>query len=398
MEPGLSKAYLPPEEDRAWLIDALRSLIDRRGAAHFLDAPLVEPNDTYFPDAYTPDPRGVYLVAQRLLRCAGLGDFEPEIAVVVRGAEAIPHHQDARGAPSIHRGATAWFLGLDDDHCCFAVRGDRMHDGEQIVAALAHEVAHAYRAHHGLDDGGDLEERLTELTGVYLGFGVLSTNARLGYLPPEALAFAFAAQVSVRGIEGGEVRRIASLLQTHEAAHFEEAIAHFEKEPLAWSLVREADAAVPTLEAIAQPIEDVPDFGDPRDLPPELRPPPERPIFRVRAHRTTQWALLGAVLTFALLVSAALVNRAVQGKNKPLLRLPIPHAVVRLIPWSLIVAGGIAGGWYGRKRRADRCSDPRCGARIALSAETCPRCGGRVMGELEHEDDRLEAEEKLRKR
>jgi hypothetical protein len=42
---------------------------------------------------------------------------------------------------------------------------------------MGHEVAHAYRSHHRLQvDDRDREELLTDLTTIYLGFGILSVN------------------------------------------------------------------------------------------------------------------------------------------------------------------------------------------------------------------------------
>jgi hypothetical protein len=47
--------------------------------------------------------------------------------------------------------------------------------------------------------------------------------------------------------------------------------------------------------------------------------------------------------------------------------------------------------------RADYCSDPRCARSLARDDALCPGCGGTVAGEIETPDDRLEAEDRIRR-
>lgn len=104
-------------------------------------------------------------------------------------------------------------------------------------------MAHTWREVHGLTTADrDIEERLTDLTTVYLGFGLLTTNGaylyraggvyegtkaytqwshtRGGYLGPEAMSFLLAVQVKARGLGWFARRRLAGQLETNQAAFF----------------------------------------------------------------------------------------------------------------------------------------------------------------------------------
>lgn len=105
--------------------------------------------------------------------------------------------------------------------------------------ALAHEVAHAWRAARcSRGDDAGLEEQLTDVTCAYLGFGILSANAahrfrtwldgqtawqessRLGYLAPEDHCHLLALQAVARGASRRERRKIAGFLAPDQAAAF----------------------------------------------------------------------------------------------------------------------------------------------------------------------------------
>jgi hypothetical protein len=99
------------------------------------------------------------------------------------------------------------FIGgqIDDDAYDKGTAGwfAEIKDGRAIFGVMAHEVAHAWRnEEHLVADAREREEPLTDLTTIYLGFGVLSTNSTdryrssggygytswsvspVGYLPP----------------------------------------------------------------------------------------------------------------------------------------------------------------------------------------------------------------------
>lgn len=143
----------PRPEEQPWLIEQLRMLIERFGAARFLHAPLVEEAPGHAPDE----------VLRLLLDHAGLRELDVDVVpleLAPQVAVGLP-----RRCPRGHGGV--WLLDAGPGQARFAV------EGVASLPELSHDIAHAWREHHGLcvEDEG-LEERLTDLTAVYLGFGL----------------------------------------------------------------------------------------------------------------------------------------------------------------------------------------------------------------------------------
>jgi hypothetical protein len=373
-----------------------------RGPAALLAAP-VEPTPAFFPDRFTPTAAGARVVAERLLGYAGLQGHRAVVEVGV--AEADERTVQARP------GAAAWFTGVQGFRCFFGVDERYLTDADGLVASMAHEVAHAFRRVHGLEGSGALpEEPATDATTVFLGFGVLTTNAaerlrtsgeflgttavirsqqlRLGYLPPQAMAFLLAAQAVGRGAGWRERTRLARHLEPNQRAHFgsaRAALARREREVLQALRLpadRRGTPAPRPLRAVEPPV------AGPR---PPARPAPTasleptpprddgRPTFRV----------LGAVRPVAGLFGATVAA--------------LPFAVWSVASgarWPLL-PGLAAAAWLGLRwggRRPDHCADPDCGATLLLDAARCPRCRRRVAGTIATADERLEAEERLEPR
>ncbi len=141
------------------------------------------------------------------------------------------------------------FLGLEGGRCHFAINDQQSSDAEHLVGVMCHEVAHAYRAHHGLCvPKRDQEELLTDVTTVYLGFGILSTNnsfryrssleihsgrtrtsmstSSAGYLPPQAFSFLLAVQLAARRTSFWRRRAVLKHLEPDQAAFTRAALRH----------------------------------------------------------------------------------------------------------------------------------------------------------------------------
>jgi hypothetical protein len=232
------------EEERRSLLEELRTLVKERGAETFLAAPLREPTPRDFPDSFEPTVRGVETLLRRILGYAGIGEYDVVLETFSRTEEI--RELDDRGEKKAwgHDGAAAWFAGISEGRVHFGVAEENMGgDPTTLVATLCHEVAHAWRHHHGLAEvDRDAEELLTDLSTVYLGFGVLTTNgayvyrqggeytgtvaisrwshSRAGYLSPESMSFLLAVQVKARGIGWWGRRRIAGRLEANQSAHF----------------------------------------------------------------------------------------------------------------------------------------------------------------------------------
>jgi hypothetical protein len=393
-EPSMD--LLPREREQRALLEGLSRIIEANGFETFVAAPLLEPDPRFFPEPWEPSARGVRALALRLLRHAGL---EGEDAFVTLFGES-----PTRGS---HARAVAWFRGMRGATCMFGVHCGQLREHDAIVGTLCHEVAHAYRAVRGLAEAHDrLEEENTDLTTVYLGFGLLTTNnayrfrkqarggspyagtewstAWTGYLSPQAMAFALAAQVTARGLSAAEAKRIERLLETNQQAFFQAARRRLEKDIVGLRL----RLGLPPVETWPEPHS--PTFGklpedarfDPNDGAPVVWEEPRnegRNVFRVRETMGARYALGGIFLG------------AIAGG--------VASAIFELGPAGAIFGGAalsaFALGWWGRARFTDACSDPECGAPLPADADTCPRCGGRIRGTIDDPNDRLAAEDAL---
>ncbi len=203
---------LPTDEEREAILNAIHGLIEACGHQCFVAGHVLLPDDRYFPDRWRPDALGCRRIALRLMRYAGLEKLDASMEVF---------HGVARVDDSHHVGAAAVFYGIEEDMALFGIDASQLNDSQAVVGALCHEVAHAYRAYHGLEvEDRDREEMLTDITTIYLGFGVMTTNitsrhrsaaldgsslvghewshSSLGYLSPQAMAYSLALQTVVR--------------------------------------------------------------------------------------------------------------------------------------------------------------------------------------------------------
>lgn len=229
---------LPNHLEREWLWAALQTLIESRGEAPFLTAPIILPNDTYFPDRWAPDKRGVGRLAKRLLGYAGLGQLDVEVEVFSEPTEVREVGMNGLASRTSHVGAAAWFKGIRGGTCLFGAEADQLEDPVGLVGAMAHEIGHAFRRSHMLEHRDrDMEEKLTDVTTIYLGFGMLTTAAaarfvtrhhdnlgssyaqkKQGYLAAYEMAFMLASQLQLRGYDEATVRWYARQLPANQAA------------------------------------------------------------------------------------------------------------------------------------------------------------------------------------
>ena len=257
---------LPEPEDREWLLASLADLLSRTRRGPFLDAPLIEATDQWFPDPWTGDPEGVGAICVRLLDYAGL----EQLRVRVEVAPERPRWGGVVGAMAEHReGPPAWFAGIEEGICHIGCTRDDLGEPEVLVAHLGHEVAHAWRRSHGLEvPDRDVEERLTDLSTVYLGFGLFTVNAswrdrswsdgsvqwtrrsESGYLSAPQMSFLLAAQAVARELGWWDRRWIARRLEANQAGFFRAAVRHLIRPRgcLRWRLGLPSDYAPPEVD------------------------------------------------------------------------------------------------------------------------------------------------------
>jgi hypothetical protein len=276
-----------------------------------------------------------------------------------------------------------------------------------VVAAMAHEVAHAFRRFHALEvEDRDVEERLTDLTTVYLGFGVLTTNAalrhrsegldggmfllghtwtrnQLGYLPAAAMCFALALWQHVRGSDKAELERIRGALEINQAAWFKSSLAWLRKRefvlvgvgewppPEQWPPRRMVGDVAPIDDDGEDDGEDELEERehDPNADEPELAP---GMVFRVRGRRAWGQGKLGMLFAGGGILVAMAVGKQ---------------------PW-LFAALALAGGAFAYGfEPVGYCSDAACDRTLSPNDRVCPGCRRRIAGEIDHRKQRLDAEE-----
>jgi hypothetical protein len=395
---------VPDGEHRDRLLDALAHLIRRRGFETFVSAPILLPRSEYFPERWERDVTSARRLLRRLMHYAGLGEFGVSLQTwherpLMLGPVGVQHTGDH---------AAAWFAGFRDGSFEFGLEKEQLRHEESLVAALGHEVAHAYRDHHGLViRDRDLEEKLTDLTCVYLGFGAFALTAShsvqtggmnaagekllyetrsLGYLSPGELALLLGAQLAVRA-DGEEQRAVCKELLPNHAALVEGALRAFEEEldglrsrlalpdPSSWPARVQLGprSALPDDDDDDVERDDAPHElgeGSPRH---DVAESADTVAFRVKRHRGIGAGALGAGASALGAMALGLGTFAFYGA---------------------CALGVMAGVSLGRRLRTDECSG--CRRRLPPAEERCPTCGARIAGEISSHDERLEAEERHR--
>ncbi len=391
---------LPPQARRDWLLAGLVRVIARTGFETFVGSPIVLPSGDYFPAPWDGSLSAAGSMLCRLMRYAGLDglgvrltgfrNFNPDL-----GGGALVQGTGSHAA--------AWFAGIERGVARFGVDVRNLGDGPKLVAALAHEVAHAFRHHHRLVvQDHDVEEQLTDLTAVYLGFGVFLLNAShhvktggygesgqrmayertaLGYLAPEEFAFLLAAQVAVRESPPSVRRALEKALSPNQARLFEMGCkelrgdeAELLRRDLRIPLRAQWPTPVDTADFIRRGDGATADIVEPRD--------PDTDSARAKAK-----------IAFRVKGAPAWVPVLACGAVAPLLGLAVDTRGVWLGVW--IGCGLLIGGLLGARQRAPTCSDCRAGV---VDPGRCAYCGARFVGDIRSRADRLEADERYAER
>jgi hypothetical protein len=366
------------------LIDGFRALLETAEGPHFLRAPMIEPDTRWFPDAWTPDQDGIHRLLRRVMFYAGLGEMPLSIERFVFDAE-----EDESAAPH-GRHVIAFFKGISDGRCEFGINCAQLGDPEHLIGVLAHEVAHAFRAVFELvKDDDEEEERLTDLTTIFLGFGVLTTNnahrstvydnwrsvRESGYLSAQAMAFALAVWTHTRRMASDvdiaerwlEPRQRSMFTTTHarlSAARVHDRLRIPKKRIAAPRRSSILDDAPPARDG-AEPI----DFAAKRS-----------DTFRIQV-RPQRFASVAGFVVGAMATPTMFAASAVSGVSV----------------LAAVVCAAVGFG-LGRLLARDECARHSCTATIPAKMARCPRCGAMVQGELKDGASVDDAFDDLRRR
>jgi hypothetical protein len=387
---------LPPElrfpdaSDQDALLSALRHLVNSQGALTLVRSPILDADPSWFPDSYEPGPRGFRTLARRLLGYCGLTGRRVTLRVE---SEANYSAFSSEGHGQWASGAAAWFEGIDALTCRFGVNARELRDPAAVVGSLCHEVAHAWRAERGIRAIDPVaEEMATDLTAVYLGFGVHLLNSSStyrtghyaetgeqlsyervsrGYLTPGQIALLLAAQVVARDAPQSERRRVARALAPNQRGLFERGYDLLAEDPIELR-ARIGVPEPPWPEGIPLQELTAPLDADESDLVPaeedasvEARAG-EHMATRLARNRVGFLAFVGALIPFL----ASLIFNDFQG-----------------VTFAAAVAGAaLLGGLVGHFLSSWHCS--RCGGRLRAEQQRCASCGALLQA-----DDALEEEE-----
>ena len=180
--------------DKAWTERRMRWLADHLGADRLLQAEVILPTDTYFPDPYAGTPADASLLLERL--CGYMRVNPRGLELQVRPDVELP-------------GAAGHYV--PGPTTVIRVAESQLQNSMSLVATLAHELAHVILLGGGLLDATVSDhEWVTDLLPVFLGVGIFGANATLqeshedqgtrywwrigrqGYLPSHVLGYGLA--------------------------------------------------------------------------------------------------------------------------------------------------------------------------------------------------------------
>jgi hypothetical protein len=354
---------VPERDEQKWLMRYMRKLVAKSGADHFIAAPIVEPTRRFFPEGWNGTVYDVHVVTQRLMHFAGLDELR--VHMTSFGKSEYGH-------------TAGWYAGIEDGRCSFGVAIHQMRDPEAAAGVMAHEVAHAWRHHHHLvADSRDREELLTDLTTIYLGFGILSTNntdryrssgnwsetrwsvSSVGYLPPDSMAFLLALQAHARE-RRDEVRTIDKHLEPNQQACFRESMKLLDDVDVVSELqLPERDLWPERWELAAIEI-DPPEAGELVEPPkPDVTSPTRNEDVSAYAQRRSNGFFLAVIALVPGVVAGALIGLAIGTESF----------------YPLIIGALIAAAWAFLYSWALVCT--ACKTKLD-DGDTCPGCGATI--------------------
>lgn len=377
---------LPPDVDQDAVLEVLRELLAVRGAAELLHAPVLQYAREDFPDEWRPDADGAEAMLRRLLAWAGLGDAPLRLKLLAGATLVLPvdGHDEYR-VPLSEVGA--YFQGRDEaGSLSFVVDEAHLADAERLAGALAHAAAAAWRAHHHLTDTDDhaLEQELSDVASVVLGFGLLTTNntwryrrrAELsgaavhthttvhtgGFLSSEVMAWLLAVQATLRGDRALNARLVGAL-EPSQRITFEESLASLDRAQL-WTRL-----GLPAAETL--------------HFTPPVQPPP-------RALPTPRLAPGSG----DALAPAGAVSFRVPARPNPFVGFfwfvgSIPLAILTHAAWPFLVLPG-AYVAFRLARPLYRCA--ACDALVSRAQAVCAGCRASLVGDIARLRDKHDAE------
>lgn len=395
---------VPPPQERQWLLSQLAAMVKRFGPERLLVGPMPWPDEEWFPDKWAGGEASMRRLIRRLLAYAGMPDDPVEVVIEDDG--------QASGVAGGSSFANVWFLGRSNGVMRFAALASALRSPLVVVPHAARAVAEAFLRLGGITVGTEpAAQRIVDISGIYLGFGVLTvdaairhltgaqtgfrstrTRSRLGVLAPQSLAFIFSAATVARKMPDKQARRISRSMQANPAAFFGAGRQLLtDRDPPLSTVLGLDDITWPEQPDIDELRGPWPDENDTEvEAEPEERRDEDKgvvgmnegkPVFRVERSKALR---LGKMLALPTVMLGMLAGRMNMGIEVPMWQI------------GLAAAGlGLLGLGVGRLLPDSRCSEPKCSTPLSPDDKTCSRCGGTVSGVIAHPKERLAAEEAL---
>lgn len=228
----------------AWHLQTWQDLISRFAADVSLpETPLVRPTREFFPPTDATGHERALHVFDSIRRAMKIEDWPCELEAQSprRGGQRVaefvtlPHDQSPNGT----------FRVEPDGRVVITYAPDLVDRPADLVATLAHELAHYLLAGHADLAADETHELMTDLMVAYTGFGIFGANSafnfsqygdafsqgwsshRSGYLSPRSWAFALAVFASLHG-DAGDLDR---WLKPEIASMFRSAVKYLARHP-----------------------------------------------------------------------------------------------------------------------------------------------------------------------
>lgn len=247
------RAHLPSPEYVTWCYETFEFLLERFGEVSRLEStPAFVPTPDYFDVRSDLDPEEIAeAFFEQTRRHCGLESWPVKL---------VPQGDTRTGArflgSTTREGAVGTYLRRPDGVVEITYDPEAVDRPVALVATFAHELAHyLLDAIDEVTPGGhDREEPATDITAVFLGFGVFLANAafefeqfqdssrqgwsmsRQGYLTEQQLAFSLALFAKLSGNPDREVRRF---LDANPRAAFDAARRYLDRHKSDWDHLSE---------------------------------------------------------------------------------------------------------------------------------------------------------------
>src|SRR5581483_11749050 len=127
-------------EERVWVDDGFRRLATMLGKHRLLDAPMVLPNDEFFPDPYDKGEPGLRALFRRVCGYMVVDPDRVDLEIIPDASELrelLPEYSGSSNHP-----AGLHFAEAEGERALIGIRQSLSKDPLQAIATLAHELGH----------------------------------------------------------------------------------------------------------------------------------------------------------------------------------------------------------------------------------------------------------------